>query len=171
MKDSVNKLCLQQNIWLRLLCLLVSLYLLYEELFLYMVKRPTLVSETKTRLDTQLFPVLSVCLVDGLDLKFLLDQGYEFSNSPAHEYFHGNFVPFRNKSGLPFHGWSGSGKEGHLYRNSVEMMKRAMLIKNQNASFILKAKFTLRSFNGGSNAATSHDTICWSHGHQIRLFG
>ena len=145
---SVCSYCVQAHAWLRSLCLLLSLYLLYDELCLYFVKRPTLVSETKSRTENQLFPVITVCLLDGVDSAILAKLGYTATASPSHDYFFGNFMPFRNISDFSFVGWSGDGQ----HSKPLELMERAMLV--QNTSLVSKARFSFKSSTEGSAAAS-----------------
>ena len=125
------------NCCLKLFCFLLSLWLLYGELFLFFVEKPTQSSEKKIKIDKISFPAISVCLVDGLDTQYLEGNGYGIGNVVAHDYFVGNFLSFRNITKVPFFGWSGV-----MDMDPMEMMNRAMLV--QNRSIISKAKYSVR---------------------------
>ena len=75
--------------------------------------------------------------MDGLDTKYLEENGYGIGNVVTHDYFVVNFLSFRNITKVPFFGWSGV-----MDMDPMEMMNRAMLV--QNRSIISKAKFYVR---------------------------
>ena len=65
----------------QLLCSLLTVFLIYQELVTFTVTRPTTVSSEEKTLDPDTFPEISVCLDPGLNSTAISDLGYKHSLS------------------------------------------------------------------------------------------
>ena len=96
------------NTLVQLLCTLLTLLLIYQELVTFTVTRPTTVSSEEKILDPETFPEISVCLEPGLNSTAISDLGYQ-------SFYRGSM------DGQRFVGWNGM-KENNNIGNIVEDM-------------------------------------------------
>ena len=110
------RLLIQDFNWLKFCFCLMTFCLLYTELQLFFVDRPTLTSTGKVELSPGHFPEILICPKHGYNKAMLDLHGYETS--------------FHYSAGVPanetFYGW-----RGNLLNYSVkEVMERISLIKD-----------------------------------------
>ena len=103
---------LPEHFIFKTVCVFLSIYLLYLELYSFFIEKPTQTSLRKTALDPSTFPTISLCSFVGINLTYLKENGYGH-----HQYFNGIF-----KGGF---GWSGI--HG---RPALELMDVAMILSN-----------------------------------------
>ena len=103
---------------------MLSLWLLAGEFLTVFVEKPSEISIKMTTMDETIFPAISVCLIDGVDVNLMEENGYH----STYDYFTGKFVGiYKTFEDSPFFGWSGI--------NSAEPMERmndTILAKNKS---------------------------------------
>ena len=96
------------NTLVQLLCTLLTLLLIYQELVTFTITRPTTVSSEEMILDQDTFPEISVCLEPGLNSTAISELGYQ-------SFYRGSM------DGQRFVGWNGR-RENNSIDNIVEDM-------------------------------------------------
>ena len=113
------------RIFFKLTCSLLTLLLIYQELFSFLVLKPTRTSTEEKGLTIDDFPDVVICLEPGFQSNVLEKNGYI-----AHKYYKGEM----NKK---FFGWNGNGT-----KSSVEILEDALLVKRRHIS---ESKFITRA--------------------------
>ena len=61
--------------FVRLICALLTLFLIFQELFTFVVKKPTTTSKEENVFDFKCIPIVVICLETGIDIKVLEQYG------------------------------------------------------------------------------------------------
>ena len=106
-----------------LVCALLTIFLLCQELFNFAVRRPTSTSSEEKELEATDLPEVVVCLDPGFDSNVLQSYGYNVTSN----YYRGSMDSSNN-----FVGWNGGGNETKSSQNILEdvFMVNDELIKN-----------------------------------------
>ena len=78
--SKLRKYCTFNDLF-QLLCIILTLFLIFHELVNYTITRPTTVSSEEGVLDEDTFPQITVCLDPGLSLTDILKLGYPETSS------------------------------------------------------------------------------------------
>ena len=97
------------------ICSILTLFLVYQVLFTYIVERPTSTSKEVRPLEVADLPEVVICLDPGLNYTALIKYGY-----------HGSYVMGTKSSGKKkFVGWNGGEGEN---KSSEEILEEALLV-------------------------------------------
>ena len=116
---------------LKLICTLLTLFLICQELFTFVVEKPTTTSKEEKVFDFTDIPIVVICLEPGIDTKVLEKYGYK----QVHFYYKGLVGDGE------FIGWNGNENE---IKSSEEILEEALIEKNQHnmsTTFITLAKY------------------------------
>ena len=97
-----------------LMCSILTLILIYQVLFTYVVEKPTTTSEEEKELEVGDFPEVVVCLDTGLSYETLIKYGYH-STYPL-----GQMKPYGK-----FIGWNGGEQ---VNKSSRDILEEALLV-------------------------------------------
>ena len=127
----------------KLSCTLLTLFLVGQALYTFLVIRPTTISKEEKELEIVDLPELVICLEPGFDLKVLENYGYN-----PHSYFMGK-MDFDQ----PFVGWNGRNEE---IKSSHEILEEALIVNNRH---INETKFITWAFYYMENEDEVFDKI------------
>ena len=89
---------------LKILFTILATYLIYDELTVFFIERPTYTSTEKRKMNTEDFPEIILCPEPSIDINAVTARGYQ--NTVG--YFKGRY----NDSDLQLIGWGGNTSEG-----------------------------------------------------------
>ena len=91
LKDKIISMLLRkcpEHVGFKTVCFSLSLWLLAGEFLTIFVEKPSEISIKMTTMDETIFPAISVCLIDGVDVNLMEENGYH----STYDYFTGQFA-------------------------------------------------------------------------------
>ena len=131
LKDKIISMLLRkcpEHVGFKTGCFVLSLWLLAGEFLTVFVEKPSEISIKMTTMDETIFPAISVCLIDGVDVNLMEENGYHYS----YDYLTGKFVGiYRTFEDSPFFGWSGINSA-----EPMELMNNTILVKIKSSIIV-----------------------------------
>ena len=125
---------------LKLSFILLTVYLLFDELILFFSTKPTLTTQVQTSLQTNQFPEALICSSPAFDQEKLISMGYEHSHDYILGILDGEFL----------HGWSGNQSDVSIEKilQDISVMKTeedcpSAKVKFEEKGKIIKSKLSL----------------------------
>ena len=116
----------------RSICALLTVFLICQDLFTFVVEKPTITSREEKGIDINDIPEVVICLEPGINTKVLEKYGYNM----ARRYYRGIVDD-------EFIGWNGNENET---KSSNDILEEAITVKNEdNTKFITLARFKTKS--------------------------
>ena len=112
------------NYPLSILCTILALSFLTYEFYIFIVKKPTLISTKKINLRENIFPEVSICPEPAFSLEGLNSNGY----NGVYMYYVGNMYMTNTQRGDTEDIYTGWGGHGAL--NQSEMLKKLIITEN-----------------------------------------
>ena len=136
--------------FLKLTCALLTLFLICQELFTFVVEKPTTTSKQENVFDFKDIPEVVICLEPSIDTEVLEKYGY----NPVTTYYKG-IVDGK------FIGWNGNGT-----KSSGEILEEALRVKNQHnisTKFFASAMYRTTS-QQFVDIGINHRMLAWPFG-------
>ena len=119
---------LRDNRLIKICFIALTSYLLFNEMLVFLVTKPTLTSVTQTNIKPEDFPVFLICPKQGFDLQSLHKLGYPYST------FYGRGIINSTKNQIS---WIGN----QTKMNVTEVIKQVSTIKTLKDCPFVEAKF------------------------------
>ena len=136
----------------KLICALLTVFLIYQELFTFAIGKPTTTSKEDREIDINDIPEVVMCLEPGIDTNVLRQYGYK----QVTKYYRGATIK-------KFNGWNGNtaGK-----KSSKEILEEALIVKDKHlkrSNFIKQAKYRTRGMKL-KPLEIGQRTLAWPYG-------
>ena len=117
----------------KLICALLTVFLIYQELFTFAIEKPTTTSKEDREIDINDIPDVVMCLEPGIDTNVLRQYGYKQVRSY-----------YRGAINRKFIGWNGNTKRK---KSSKDILEEALIVKDKHIKrsiFLKKAQYRTR---------------------------
>ena len=159
MKNGLCNCWLLEHLTIRnlstLICSLLTLVLICQELYTYAVIKPTTTSTEEKELETRDLPETVLCVQPGFDSDVLEKYGYVMSNT----YFRGSI------DGQKFVGWNGDKNENV---SSYEILEESLTVNANFLSLFSKIIFS-KDHVTGVKADVEFRTLVYPHGRCLSI--
>ena len=136
----------------KLICALLTVFLIYQELFTFAIEKPTTTSKEDREIDINDIPDVVMCLEPGIDTNVLRQYGYKQVRSY-----------YRGAINRKFIGWNGNTKRK---KSSKDILEEALIVKDKHIKrsiFIKKAKYRPRGMKS-KYLEIGQRTLAWPYG-------
>ena len=148
----ILELCNLRKVF-KFICILLTLFLVCQELFIFAVTKPTSTSNEEKGLEIIDFPEVVICLEPGFDANVLKKYVYQTDT-----YYRGSMN--RNT----FVGWNGGKEET---KSSREILEEALIVKSQHVNktrFITRAAYFAKNLDNFLDAEVKLRTLAHPFG-------
>ena len=137
----------------KVICALLTLFLICQELFTFVVEKPSTTSREEKDIDINDIPEVVICLEPGFDTKVLEKYGYNDVGLYYKGIVDGEFV-----------GWNGNKNKT---KPSIDILEEALIVQNQHISgkkFITSAKYRTTESLQLEEIEVNLRTLVWPFG-------